>query len=78
MANEHVQWFKDQFDKMLLAVLILFTVLMIFHATHHAPDSSLVSWLEGLTSGYSGALLILITGKKSGGTVIDSQNVNQK
>jgi len=60
--NEHIQWAKEQFDKVLLAILSVLCIILTIRALHHAPpDAALVTWLENLTSSFTGALLVLIT-----------------
>jgi hypothetical protein len=60
--NEHIEWLKGEFDKMLLAVLLALCVLGTIRAVHHnPPDTALITWLENMASNFSGALLALIT-----------------
>ena len=68
--NDHIDFLKAQFDKILLAILFVLGAHFVFVASH-MNQPALVSWLESIVSGFSGALLTLITGRlqaKSGGS----------
>ena len=58
-----LEWFKGEFDKILLAGLGILCVIGALRASHHVPvDASLLDWLRQTASNIIGALLTLITG----------------
>jgi len=60
--SDHIDFLKAQFDKILLAILFVMGAHFVFVASH-LNQPALVSWLESIVSGFSGALLTLITGR---------------
>jgi len=60
--NDFFDFLKSQFDKILLAVLFVLGAHYVFIASR-LNQPALVTWLESIVSGFSGALLTLITGR---------------
>lgn len=55
-------FFKVQFDKLLLAGLLIMFCGMAFYAFHHGGDSGLAAFATDQAKVFGGALLGLITG----------------
>lgn len=59
-----MDFLKQQFDKLLLAALFIIAAIMTVVLMHWNMDTSMITWSQGLTTGFVGALLTLITGSR--------------
>lgn len=62
MEKSWSQWFRENFDKLLLAVLFEGAVMLVIHMTHDGRDADQILWARELAGTFAGALLGLITG----------------
>lgn len=60
--NEWGKWFRDSFDKMLLAFLFLGLVALVHHMASHQMEAGTVAWAREQSGTVLGGLLGLITG----------------
>lgn len=58
------QWFRQNFDKILLAVLWIGALLFTLHMMHDSMDKDNVAWGREAAGTVLGALLGLITGSR--------------
>jgi len=56
------KFLRENFDKILLTSLFVYTVATVIHITHDAKDQELVLWAREMAGTVLGALLGLITG----------------
>ena len=56
------QWFKDNFDKLLLTTVFVFMVAVVIHMSHDQKDLEQILWARELAGTFAGGLLGLITG----------------
>ncbi len=57
-------WWKDNFDKLLLTMLVFLFMGYQLHLLHDKSDGDAVHWAREQTNYFSGALVGLITGAK--------------
>lgn len=60
--NEVGRFAKDNFDKLLLALIFFGAVVLVVHLTHDQRDADLILWAREQAGTVLGALLGLITG----------------
>lgn len=54
-----MDFFKSQFDKLLLAAAFLALVVLYFHAMHHGADTGSLTWLQQNAGNVLAAILTL-------------------
>jgi len=59
-----MDFLKSQFDKILLSILFIASATMTIMLMVWSVDSDMITWSQGLASGFVGALLTLITGSR--------------
>ena len=59
------QQLVTNFDTFAIAFAFLFTCGMTLHLAHHDMDKNLVDWSKQLVTGFSGALLLRLNGRKN-------------
>lgn len=64
-ANDK-DFFKSQFDKIFVGVLLVLAVCFLLHVMHDTGDVSNVSQAWGIVAALMGILGVLITGKQIG------------
>jgi hypothetical protein len=57
-----MEFFKSQFDKLLITALVLVFAGLSIHIIHDISDAKLIDWVTNAFSALLGALLGLITG----------------
>lgn len=62
MGDSWSKWFRDNFDKLLLALLYEGAVVLVVHMSHDGRDQDQILWARELAGTFAGALLGLITG----------------
>lgn len=60
------EFVKDNLDKLMLAAGIFYGVHIVIFVAMYVKDPVVLSWAQGLTDGFVGALLGLITGVRVG------------
>lgn len=66
MQPNDKDFFKSQFDKILITVLMIMAACFLLHVMHHANDSANVNQAWGLMTFFMGLLSGLITGRHIG------------
>ena len=71
------KWLRDNFDKLLLALLYEGAVMIVIHMTHDGRDADQILWARELAGTFAGALLGLITGHALASKATASNNTAQ-
>lgn len=62
-----MDWLKLQFtqlfDTLILLVAFIGSIGLVLHLAHHSMDQTLISWGQGIASGFGGALLLRLNRK---------------
>lgn len=58
-----MDFFRQNFDKLLLLFLFLILIAIVIHMTHDAPDAPVIHWAREQAALVLGGLLGLITGR---------------
>lgn len=66
MSDQHKNFWYDQFDKILISVLLLIGLAFLLHIMHHSSDSANVNQAWGVVTFFLGLLSGLITGRQLG------------
>lgn len=61
-SSELWEFFRQNFDKLLLAAIFLYLTVLLLHMSHDPHDAATVSWAREQANLIIGALLGLITG----------------
>ena len=56
------EFVKDHFDKLMLAGMIVYLIHVVLALVYFQAPAETVAWARELTSGFTGALIGLITG----------------
>ena len=59
-----LDFMKANFDKLLLTFLTILAALFVIGSERWHMSGEMVAWAQSLASGFSGALLTLITGSR--------------
>ena len=59
-----MEFLKSQFDKLLLSALFLLSSVMTIMLMCWNMETQMITWGQGLASGFVGGLLTLITGSR--------------
>lgn len=56
------QWLRENFDKLLLALLFLALIGVLVHMSHDQRDAQEIGWIRETAGGVLASLLTVITG----------------
>ena len=56
--------FERTFDTMILVLAFAASCSLVLHLAHHNMDEKLLSWAQGVASGFGGALLLRLNRTK--------------
>ena len=63
MTHELIEFAKGQFDKLLLAFLLVLAGAFLLHLMHHGADKDSIAQGWGVISTIVGSLITIITGR---------------